>query len=80
MKAALHGAKLPKKPHQAIVVHAASHLWLQEPPAEGDGGGARMDEENRGSTKDREASAFPGVRDSMPARCRRGVDCFTLIR
>ncbi|KAI6137331.1 vacuolar protein sorting-associated protein 35 [Pisolithus sp. B1] len=33
-KAALHGAKLLKKPHQAIAVHAASHLWWQEPPAE----------------------------------------------
>ena len=29
-KAALHGAKLLKKPHQATAVHAASHLWWQE--------------------------------------------------
>jgi len=26
-KAALHGAKLLKKPHQATAVHLASHLW-----------------------------------------------------
>ncbi|TFY76911.1 hypothetical protein EWM64_g7101, partial [Hericium alpestre] len=31
-KAALHGAKLLKKPHQATAVHLASHLWWQEPP------------------------------------------------
>ncbi|KAF8439372.1 vacuolar protein sorting-associated protein 35 [Boletus edulis BED1] len=33
-KAALHGAKLLKKPHQATAVHAASHLWWQEAPLE----------------------------------------------
>lgn len=31
-KAALHGAKLLKKPHQATAVHLASHLWWQEAP------------------------------------------------
>ncbi|KAF8169937.1 vacuolar protein sorting-associated protein 35 [Pholiota molesta] len=37
-KAALHGAKLLKKSHQATAVGLASHLWWQEapPPAEGD--------------------------------------------
>ena len=29
-KAALHGAKLLKKPHQALAVNLASHLWWQE--------------------------------------------------
>lgn len=29
-KAALHGAKLLKKSHQASAVHIASHLWWQE--------------------------------------------------
>lgn len=33
-KAALHGAKLLKKPHQAIAVGLASHLWWQEIPAD----------------------------------------------
>lgn len=33
-KAALHGAKLLKKPHQATAVNLASHLWWQEPPPE----------------------------------------------
>ncbi|KAA1468313.1 vacuolar protein sorting-associated protein 35 [Dentipellis sp. KUC8613] len=31
-KAALHGAKLLKKPHQATAVHLASHMWWQESP------------------------------------------------
>ncbi|KAF8887818.1 vacuolar protein sorting-associated protein 35 [Infundibulicybe gibba] len=37
-KAALHGAKLLKKSHQATAVGLASHLWWQEaiPPAEGE--------------------------------------------
>ena len=30
-KAALHGARLLKKPHQATAVSLASHLWWQEP-------------------------------------------------
>ncbi|KII94417.1 hypothetical protein PLICRDRAFT_50388 [Plicaturopsis crispa FD-325 SS-3] len=37
-KAALHGAKLLKKPHQATAVHLASHLWWQEPPVREEGG------------------------------------------
>lgn len=41
-KAALHGAKLLKKSHQATAVGLASHLWWQEapPPAEGETDGA----------------------------------------
>ncbi|KAJ3820214.1 vacuolar protein sorting-associated protein 35 [Lentinula raphanica] len=37
-KAALHGAKLLKKSHQATAVGLASHLWWQEapPPSDGD--------------------------------------------
>jgi vacuolar protein sorting-associated protein 35 len=33
-KAALHGAKLLKKPHQATAVNLASHMWWQEVPSE----------------------------------------------
>ncbi|KAI5997189.1 vacuolar protein sorting-associated protein 35 [Pisolithus marmoratus] len=60
-KAALHGAKLLKKPHQTIAVHAASHLWWQESPAEGDGEGeaAQTEDEKCNSPKDKEAGAFP---------------------
>lgn len=32
-KAALHGAKLLKKPHQSTAVHLASHMWWQTNPA-----------------------------------------------
>lgn len=32
-KAALHGAKLLKKPHQSTAVHLASHMWWQEAQA-----------------------------------------------
>ena len=58
-KAALHGAKLLKKPHQATAVHAASHLWWQEAPAEeGDGDVAQTEGEKSSSgTKDGEAIA-----------------------
>jgi vacuolar protein sorting-associated protein 35 len=35
-KAALHAAKLLKKPHQATGVHLASHLWWQEAAAVGE--------------------------------------------
>ncbi|KAI0027584.1 vacuolar protein sorting-associated protein 35 [Vararia minispora EC-137] len=40
-KAALHGAKLLKKPHQASAVHLASHMWWQEAsePVDGREGG-----------------------------------------
>jgi vacuolar protein sorting-associated protein 35 len=36
-KAALHGAKLLKKPHQATAVRLASHLWWQTGPPTADG-------------------------------------------
>jgi vacuolar protein sorting-associated protein 35 len=36
-KAALHGARLLKKPHQAAAVNLASHLWWQEIQTEEEG-------------------------------------------
>lgn len=50
-KAALHGAKLLKKPHQATAVHLASHLWWQEAPA------TEESEEGGDSTKDAEKAS-----------------------
>ncbi|EMD41515.1 hypothetical protein CERSUDRAFT_110069 [Gelatoporia subvermispora B] len=44
-KAALHGAKLLKKPHQATAVNLASHLWWQEPPPEDDAAPATKEPE-----------------------------------
>ncbi|KAI5997468.1 hypothetical protein EDD15DRAFT_344342 [Pisolithus albus] len=68
MKATLRGAKLLKKPRQSITVHAASHLWCQEPPVEGDNDGdrdgAQMDDEKRES----------------PDKGRRGKRCISPTR
>ncbi|KAI0761169.1 vacuolar protein sorting-associated protein 35 [Trametes elegans] len=51
-KAALHGAKLLKKPHQASAVNLASHLWWQEIPPEEEPAEAPTE-----SAKDAEKSA-----------------------
>lgn len=51
-KAALHGAKLLKKPHQATAVHAASHLWWQEPALEEVEGEAGSESKEGGKDKD----------------------------
>jgi vacuolar protein sorting-associated protein 35 len=41
-KAALHGSKLLKKPHQGVAVLSASHMWWQtEVPGCGDASGVR---------------------------------------
>lgn len=42
-KAALHGAKLLKKSHQATAVGLASHLWWQEAMPNGDVDGEATD-------------------------------------
>ncbi|KAG2049135.1 vacuolar protein sorting-associated protein 35 [Suillus hirtellus] len=55
-KAALHGARLLKKQHQATAVHAASHLWWQEPVLEeGEADGPVV--------KESEKAAFPPRED-----------------
>lgn len=43
-KAALHGAKLLKKPHQALAVNLASHLWWQEASREDEGAQVEKEE------------------------------------
>jgi len=61
-KAALHGAKLLKKPHQALAVHAASHLWWQEPVVEEGEGEAENGKEEGGEEEKEEgegAKAYP---------------------
>jgi vacuolar protein sorting-associated protein 35 len=60
-KAALHGAKLLKKPHQATAVHLASHLWWQEAPVveeseEGGGSGGVKDADKLGTKEDGEGA------------------------
>ncbi|KAG1857109.1 vacuolar protein sorting-associated protein 35 [Suillus subluteus] len=55
-KAALHGARLLKKQHQATAVHAASHLWWQEPVLE-------EGEADGPAVKESEKTAFPPRED-----------------
>ncbi|KAG5339724.1 hypothetical protein C0989_003909 [Termitomyces sp. Mn162] len=50
-KAALHGAKLLKKSHQALAVGLASHLWWQEANPHGDTDGEATDNEKEVSEK-----------------------------
>lgn len=51
-KAALHGAKLLKKSHQANAVNLASHLWWQEDSAEEVAEGAEKETEQNGAAKE----------------------------
>ena len=51
-KAALHGAKLLKKPHQASAVNLASHLWWQEVPPEEESAEAEKESEKKNGTKE----------------------------
>ncbi|KAG6820231.1 hypothetical protein H0H93_003734 [Arthromyces matolae] len=46
-KAALHGAKLLKKSHQATAVGLASHLWWQETSRVADGDGEAAEDEKK---------------------------------
>ena len=59
-KAALHAAKLLKKPHQSIAVQLASHLWwqtktLQRPPV--DSHSASADDNSREESNDKQVSS-----------------------
>jgi vacuolar protein sorting-associated protein 35 len=62
-KAALHGAKLLKKPHQSTAVSLASHTWWQEtPPADVEAekppqDGTKEKEEDSGSDTAKAASS-----------------------
>jgi vacuolar protein sorting-associated protein 35 len=65
-KAALHGAKLLKKSHQATAVHLASHLWWQEAVVvEGEGEGqveAEKTDSEKVGLKDEGADGAKAVR------------------
>ncbi|KDQ53008.1 hypothetical protein JAAARDRAFT_162246 [Jaapia argillacea MUCL 33604] len=58
-KAALHGAKLLKKPHQATAVNLASHMWWQEPAEGGTEDGALVEAEKKDGKESEGATAFP---------------------
>lgn len=66
-KAALHGAKLLKKSHQATAVGLASHLWWQEPALGRDGeGDDKLTERRQASTsKDDGSETARAVRISF---------------
>ncbi|KAF9446777.1 vacuolar protein sorting-associated protein 35 [Macrolepiota fuliginosa MF-IS2] len=57
-KAALHGAKLLKKSHQATAVGLASHLWWQEavPPPEGEADNSAKEKVEKPPVKEEEGS------------------------
>jgi vacuolar protein sorting-associated protein 35 len=61
-KAALHGAKLLKKPHQASAVHLASHMWWQEAPELIDEGEAEAGVEAEGA-EPKEAPKSPSLKE-----------------
>lgn len=69
-KAALHGAKLLKKSHQATAVGLASHLWWQEapPPADVD---AEVESEKKVSTEKVAAKEETNGEGSVKAVCAR---------
>jgi vacuolar protein sorting-associated protein 35 len=56
-KAALHGAKLLKKPHQSMSVNVASHLWWQESLADDTGVGNATVDEKKEVEKEKEKEA-----------------------
>ncbi|KAK7041812.1 retromer complex subunit Vps35 [Paramarasmius palmivorus] len=60
-KAALHGAKLLKKSHQATAVGLASHLWWQEAPApaEGEAPPAKEAEKPKDDSSENTVKAYP---------------------
>ena len=67
-KAALHGAKLLKKPHQATAVHAASHLWWQEATEEVDADADAKGKRPEGKEKEEEVKAVRGIFFSVVVR------------
>ncbi|ESK84665.1 vacuolar protein sorting-associated protein 35 [Moniliophthora roreri MCA 2997] len=60
-KAALHGAKLLKKSHQATAVGLASHLWWQEAPtlADGEAPPAKEAEKPKDGDSESTVKAYP---------------------
>ena len=67
-KAALHGAKLLTKPHQATAVHAAGHLWWEEVVSEAAEGGV-ADEGKEGERDKDEGEYAKAVSPFFPLPC-----------
>jgi vacuolar protein sorting-associated protein 35 len=67
-KAALHGAKLLKKPHQSMAVNIASHLWWQE--AQTDDVETEKDGEMEKRDTEKEQETEPVKEDGGPRAVR----------
>ncbi|KAG1741778.1 vacuolar protein sorting-associated protein 35 [Suillus paluster] len=75
-KAALHGARLLKKQHQATAVHAASHLWWQEAvedEGEGEADGPAVKESEKAALPPREDGE--GVKAYPHQDSKRVLEC-----
>lgn len=86
-KAALHGAKLLKKPHQSTAVQLASHMWWQTEPesaASGDSEPATSPVEKKAPEASTGATSNPeqvkSVRNSPPSLTVANVGYSSLIR
>ncbi|KAF9466893.1 vacuolar protein sorting-associated protein 35 [Collybia nuda] len=77
-KAALHGAKLLKKSHQATAVGLASHLWWQEapPPTDADAEGESQKKESTEKVASKEDSNSEGSVKAYPYQdSKRVLEC-----
>ena len=71
-KAALHGARLLKKPHQATAVMLASHLWWQEVAEEEEAPAAPKEPESPAAPKEDgvdSPKAVGSLRTLLPTGC-----------
>ncbi|KAH9939024.1 vacuolar protein sorting-associated protein 35 [Epithele typhae] len=74
-KAALHGSKLLKKPHQASAVNLASHLWWQEVPAEEETAEKEKKDKENGTTEDGEKKSVSRVIQYPLQDSKRVLEC-----
>jgi len=71
-KAALHGAKLLKKPHQSTAVHLASHMWWQTNPP-------FAEEPTSGPTADKKAEAPAESDGAASEQPKKSVSTYPLF-
>ncbi|KAJ3485131.1 hypothetical protein NLI96_g5187 [Meripilus lineatus] len=71
-KAALHGAKLLKKPHQAWAVNLASHLWWQELPPEEE---AQVEKERKTPSPQPDSESAENVKAYPHQDSKRVLEC-----
>lgn len=74
-KAALHGAKLLKKSHQATAVGLASHLWWQEMPPSAEGEPEVPEEKSEKPMAKQDGSAEDTAKASPHQDSKRVLEC-----